>query len=152
MKARFFSNNKYILRMLWKIKKGRVVGEYFYNTLNYVYWVFYDILFLKYLVESLENGKSFEQIMTFILIAMIGFAIPNILSAWYINVYKPKSDADIFETINTMLFDKATHVELECYENTDFYNRFTLAMKDCEQRLAQILEDRKSTRLNSSHP
>jgi ATP-binding cassette subfamily B protein len=127
--------------MLWKIKKGRVVGEYFYNTLNYVYWVFYDILFLKYLVESLENGKSFEQIMTFILIAMIGFAIPNILSAWYINVYKPKSDADIFETINTMLFDKATHVELECYENTDFYNRFTLAMKDCEQRLAQILEN-----------
>ena len=92
MKARFFSNNKYILRMLWKIKKGRVVGEYFYNTLNYVYWVFYDILFLKYLVESLENGKSFEQIMTFILIAMIGFAIPNILSAWYINVYKPKSE------------------------------------------------------------
>lgn len=122
-------------------KKGRVVGEYFYNTLNYVYWVFYDILFLKYLVESLENGKSFEQIMTFIFIAMIGFAIPNILSAWYTNVYKPKSDADIFEAINTMLFDKATHVELECYENTDFYNRFTLAMKDCEQRLAQILEN-----------
>lgn len=141
MKASYFSNNKYILKMLWKIKKGRVVGEFFYNALNYIYWVFYDILFLKYLVESLENGKSFEQIMTFILIAMIGFAVPNILSAWYTNVYKPKSDADIFEAVNTKLFEKATHVELECYENTDFYNRFTLAMKDCEQRLAQILEN-----------
>lgn len=140
MKASYFSNNKYILKMLWKIKKGRVVGEFFYSALNYVYWVFYDILFIKYLVESLENGKSFEQIMTFIIAAMLGFAIPNIMSAWYTNVYKPNSDADIFEAINTKLFEKATHVELECYENTDFYNRFTLAMKDCEQRLAQILE------------
>lgn len=141
MKASYFSNNKYILQMLWKIKKGRVAGEFFYSALNYVYWVFYDILFIKYLVESLETGKSFEQIMTFIIAAMFGFALPNILSAWYTNVYKPKSDADIFEAINTKLFEKATHVELECYENTDFYNRFTLAMKDCEQRLAQILEN-----------
>lgn len=141
MKASYFSNNRYILKMLWKIKKGRVVGEFFYSALNYVYWVFYDILFLKYLVESLETNKSFEEIMIFILMAMFGFAIPNILSAWYTNVYKPKSDSDIFEAINTKLFEKAAHVELECYENTEFYNRFTLAMKDCEQRLAQILEN-----------
>lgn len=141
MKASYFTNNKYILKMLWNIKKGRVVGEFFYSALNYMYWVFYDILFIKYLVESLENGKSFEQIMIFIVVAMLGFAIPNILSAWYTNVYRLKSDADIFENINTKLFEKATHVELECYENADFYNRFTLAMKDCEQRLAQILEN-----------
>jgi ATP-binding cassette subfamily B protein len=141
MKASYFSNSKYILKVLWKIKKGRVVGEFLYNALNYVYWVFYDILFLKYLIESLETGKRFEEIMMFILSAMLGFAIPNALSAWYTNVYKPKSDADIFGAVNTKLFEKATHVELECYENADFYNRFTLAMKDCEQRLAQILEN-----------
>jgi ATP-binding cassette subfamily B protein len=141
MKASYFSNSKYILKVLWKIKKGRVVGEFLYNALNYVYWVFYDILFLKYLIESLETGKRFEEIMMFILSAMLGFAIPNALSAWYTNVYKTKSDADIFEAVNTKLFEKATHVELECYENADFYNRFTLAMKDCEQRLAQILEN-----------
>lgn len=141
MKASYFSNNKYILKMLWGIKKGRVIGDFFQSALEYIYWVFYDILFLKYLIESLEKGKSFEQIMTFILIAMLGFAIPNVLSAWYTNVYKPKSDADIFEAINTKLFEKATHVELECYENTDFYNKFTLAMKDCEQRLSKILEN-----------
>lgn len=123
------------------MQNGRVIGEFFYHALNYIYWVFYDILFLQYLLESLEMRKSFEQIMTFILLAMTGFAVPSILSSWYLHVYKPKSDADIFEAINTLLFEKATHVELECYENTDFYNRFTLAMKDCEQRLAQIVEN-----------
>ncbi len=141
MKAGYFINNKYILKLLWRVKKGRVIGELLYSALNYFYWVFYDILFLKYLVEALEIGKSFEQIMTFILAAMLGFMFPNIISSYYVNVYRPRSDADIFEAVNTMLFDKATHVELECYENVEFYNRFTLAMKDCEKRLTQILEN-----------
>lgn len=141
MKANYFVNNKYILKLLWKVQKGRVIGEFLYCALNYTYWVFYDILFLKYLVEALEKGVSFGQIMAFILAAMLGFMLPNVLSSWYVNVYRPRSDADIFETVNTLLFDKATHVELECYENAEFYNRFTLAMKDCEQRLTQILEN-----------
>ncbi len=141
MKAEYFRNNKYILTMLWRIRKGRVIGEFLYRVLYYLYWLFYDILFLKYLVESLERGRSFAQIMTFIVAAMVGFAIPSILSAWYLHVYKPRSDADIFEAVHTMLFEKATRVELRCYENTEFYNRFTLAMKDCEQRMTQIIEN-----------
>lgn len=140
-KAGYFRNNGYILKLLWRIRKGRVAGELFYSALNYIYWVFYDILFLKYLVESLEKGRSFGQIMVFILLTMLGFAVPNILSSWYLHVYKPKTDADVFEAVNTMLFEKATHVELECYENAEFYNRFTLAMKDCEQRFTQIIEN-----------
>lgn len=149
MKASYFQNNKYILKLLWHMQKGRVIGELFYSALNYVYWIFYDILFLKYLVESLEKGRSFRQIMTFLVLTLLGFAIPNILSSWYTHVYKPKSDANIFESVNTMLFEKATRVELQCYENTEFYNRFTLAMKDCEQRLAQIVEN-QCTILTSS--
>ncbi|MCM1043966.1 MAG: ABC transporter ATP-binding protein/permease [Candidatus Gastranaerophilales bacterium] len=137
----YFRNNFYIFRLLWQIKKSRVAGEFFYSTLRYVYWIFYDILFLRYLVESLENGRSFEQIMRFILLSLLGFAIPNIFATWYQHVYKPKTDADIFGSVNTMLFEKATHVELECYENTEFYNRFTLAMKDCERRFTQIIEN-----------
>lgn len=137
----YFRNNIYIFKLFWKIKKGRVAGEFFYSTLRYMYWIFYDILFLRYLVESLENGRSFGQIMTFILLTLLGFAVPNIFASWYEHVYRPKTNADIFESVNTMLFEKATHVELECYENTDFYNRFTLAMKDCEQRFTRIIEN-----------
>ena len=81
--------------------------------------------------------------MAFILFTMFGFAIPRFLSVWYVHVYRPKTDADIFESVNNMLFEKAAHVELECYENTEFYNRFTLAMKDCERRFAQMELDGK---------
>ena len=59
MDSGYFRNNKYILSVLWKIKKGRVIGELFYSALTYIYWVFYDILFLKYLVEALEMKEKF---------------------------------------------------------------------------------------------
>lgn len=63
--AGYFRNNFYIFKLLWRMKRGRVAGEFFYSALNYIYWIFYDILFLRYLVESLEKERSFEQIMVF---------------------------------------------------------------------------------------
>lgn len=120
------------------MKKGRVIGELLNIGLSYVTWIFYDIIFIRYLVESLEIGRRFQDIMLFLITVSLGFSLPRLFSQWYEHVYKPKADADIFEQVNSMLFRKATQVELECYENTDFYNRFTLAMKDCEQRFTQI--------------
>ncbi len=138
MKASYFKNNLYILKLLWQMKKGRVLGELLDIGIGYVYWIFYDIIFIKYLVESMEIGRSFGEIMFFLIAVTFGFALPTLFGKWYQHIYKPKADADIFEQINTMLFQKATQVELECYENTEFYNQFTLAMKDCEQRFTQI--------------
>lgn len=141
MKADYFQNNFYIARMMLRLKKGRVIGELLTAALNYFCWVFFDIFFIRFLVTSLEIERSFGEIMTFLVVTMALFSLQKLFDQWYSQVYKPGTDADIFESLNTMLFEKATQVELECYENTEFYNRFTLAMKDCEQRLSQILEN-----------
>ena len=138
MKASYFKNNAYILRLLWHMKKGRILGELLDIGLGYIRWIFFDIIFIKYLVESMEIGRDFREIMFFLVAVSLVFALPSLFSKWYQHVYKPKADADIFEQVNSMLFQKATQVELECYENTEYYNRFTLAMKDCEQRFTQI--------------
>ncbi len=138
MEASYFKNNTYILRLVWRMKKGLLLGELLEIGLGYVYWIFYDIIFIKYLVESMEIGRSFRDIMFFLGAVTLVFALPTLFSKWYRHVYRPQANADIFEQVNSMLFQKASQVELECYENTEFYNRFTLAMKDCEQRFAQI--------------
>lgn len=141
MKASYFKNNIYILRLLWGISKGRVVADLFQSFFGYASWVFYDIIFIKFLVSSIETGRTFKEIMIFLVVSALIFLIPTIFDGWYTHIYKEKTNADIFEKINTLLFDKATEVELACYEDTEFYNRFTFAMKDCHIRIAEILEN-----------
>jgi len=139
MKASAVKNNFYALKMMFGISKGRVVYIFLRSLFDDASWVFYSLVFIKFLVRSLETGRSFEQIMTFLLVSTLVFAIPAVMDAWFDGVYMHKSNADIFEKVNKLLFDKATRVELECYENTDFYNRFTLAMQDSDERLINIV-------------
>ncbi len=141
MKASYFKNNIYIIKLLWKISKGRVIAELLQSFFGYANWVFFGIVFIKYLVSSIEKGRSFEEIMTFLVVSTLVFLIPSAFGSWYIHRYKERTNADIFARVNTLLFDKATEVELACYEDTEFYNQFTFAMKDCHIRLAEILEN-----------
>ncbi len=141
MKASYFKNNIYILKLLWGISKGRVVADLLQSFFGYASWVFYDIIFIKFLVSSIETGRTFEEIMLFLVVSVLVFLIPTAFDGWYTHIYKEKTNADIFGKVNTMLFDKATEVELACYEDTEFYNKFTFAMKDCHIRMAEILEN-----------
>ncbi len=141
MKAHCFKNNIYMIKLLWRLKKSRVVCEFLNMGIGRAYEIFFDIIFLRFLVESMETGRPFSEIMTFLVGVVACFALPAIFQQWYGYVYRPKTDTDIFGKVNAMLFEKATQVELECYENTEFYNQFTLAMKDCETRFTQVGEN-----------
>lgn len=72
---------------------------------------FYDIIFIKFLVSSIEIGRTFEEIMLFLVISALVFLIPAAFDGWYTHIYKEKTNADIFAKVNTMLFDKATEVD-----------------------------------------
>ncbi|MBO5337789.1 MAG: ABC transporter ATP-binding protein [Lachnospiraceae bacterium] len=141
MRASYLKNNLYILKLLWGISKGRVVADLLQSFFGYASWVFYDIIFIKFLVSSIETGRTFEEIMLFLVVSALVFLIPSAFDGWYTHIYKEKTNTDIFGKVNTMLFDKATEVELACYEDTEFYNKFTFAMKDCHIRMAEILEN-----------
>lgn len=141
MKASFYKNNMYALKMLFHMSKGRVIYIFARILFDYTSWVFYSLIFIKFLVGSLEKGRSFWQIMFFLVVSALVFAIPAVMDAWFDGSYQQKSDADIYEKINRLLFDKATRVELECYENTEFYNRFTLAMQNSAERLVTAVQN-----------
>lgn len=141
MKASTIKNNMYALKMMLRISKGRVIYIFVRSLFDYASWVFYSLVFIKFLVGSLETGRSFGQIMTFLLVSALVFAVPAAMDAWFEGLYRHKSDADIFEKVNRLLFEKATRVELECYENTEFYNRFTLAMQGSNERLVGVVQN-----------
>lgn len=134
-------NNLYVLKLLFRISKGRVICIFLQSLFDYASWVFYSLIFVKFLLGSLEQGRSFGQILLFLVVSASVFAIPALFGAWYNNIYCYKSDADIYEKVNRMLYEKATSVELECYEDTEFYNRFTLAMQGCNERLTWIVQN-----------
>lgn len=134
-------NNLYILKLVWKVCPGRVIGEFLCKISGYASWVFYTVYFTKYLVYAMENQVAFSQILLFLIVSTGVFSTFASFEMWFVKKYKYISDAVIYEKINSMLFKKATNVELACYEDTEFYNKYTLAMKESETRFSSILEN-----------
>lgn len=134
-------NNVYILKVIWKVCPGRVASEFLVQITGYASWVFYSIYFTRYLLNAMEQGKSFSQIMGFLVVSTLLFGGMAAFEIWFQKEYRHLSDAVIYERINGELFAKAANAELECYEDTDFYNKYTLAMKETETRISSVLQN-----------
>lgn len=134
-------NNLFLLKLVWKVCPGRVLAELGVQAFGYLSWVFYSIYFLKYIMSALESGKEFGGIFFFLVGSALIFGAGALLENWFQQEYRELSDVALFEKINGMLFHKAANVELECYEDTEFYNKYTLAMKETEVRISAVLQN-----------
>jgi ATP-binding cassette subfamily B protein len=52
----------------------------------------------------------------------------------------PIARAHVNKGLYLKLFKKSRNVELECFENSDFYDKYTLAMEKADERLVQTVE------------
>ncbi len=102
--------------------------------------VFFAVYFMKYIIESIASERDYEQILVFILITLAMLLVLNVLDHWYEQRFKPMSDLRLYEKLYLILFRKAATVELKCFEDHEFYNKYTKAIQEADQRTAAVLD------------
>lgn len=138
---RVISNNLYMIKTAWKVCPQRVIADFFINAINYFSWIFYSVVFIKYILNAIEFQQDFASVLLFIIGSILLFALLSFYSRWYTTRFKPMTDNILYSKLNEILFDKATDVELACYEDTNFYNNYTLAIKETDSRISSVLEN-----------
>ena len=100
--------------------------------------IFESTYYIKWLVESIESEKSFFNIAAFI----IGFVFLEILCFLiqnYAHIYYDEIGLNRFQqAFDRKIFKKAGNVELSCYENTEFYNKYTRALDGMPGRIMNV--------------
>ena len=140
-KTKALKNNVYALKLLGKICPSAVFNNGFSQLLNYFGWLFYIAFFMRYVFYALQNGSGFWEIMKFLGITVIVFASVGFYQVYLESSFYPKAHAKINKGLYTILFKKARNVELECFENSDFYDKYTLAMEKADDRLNNTVSD-----------
>ncbi|MEJ6952281.1 ABC transporter ATP-binding protein [Natronospora cellulosivora (SeqCode)] len=134
-------NNFYVLKMVHKIHPQRIYLEFIKYGLDNFRRIFYGIIFIRYLLESMEGNRSFSHIVIFIIISASVFMFVDFYNKWFYNYFKPISDNIIYENVYQKLYDKAEKVELSCYEDKEFYNNYTVAMEGANEKITQTIEN-----------
>ena len=95
----------------------------------------YEHFFLRYVIDAIEKEVSFERILFFIGICFVVFLLFAIYDSYTKSVIYPYTDNKIYRTLYRKLYAKARNVELRCFEDEDFYNRYTMALDGSAQKM-----------------
>lgn len=132
-------NDWYALKLGFSISRSLVINAFFMRLAGYFEWVFFDAIFLREIVGALDEGKSFNEIFAFIAICGALFFLINLYNNYADNVILPLQTTRLYGGIYRKLYAKARNVELKCYEDSDFYNRYTMAMDGADTKVSAII-------------
>lgn len=134
-KLRIFANNAYAVKTVWQISKSRVIHTAVGSVVDYTEWIFMSIFFLRYVIGAIENEAPVEKILFFIGVCFAVFLLLAIYQSYIISAVYPFTDNKIYRTLYRKLYAKARNVELRCFEDADFYNRYTMALDGSAQKM-----------------
>ncbi len=134
-KVRIFANNAYAVKTVWQISRSRVIHTAIGSIIGYVEWIFMSIFFLRYVIGAIENEAPVENILFFVGICFVVFLMLAMYDSYSKAVIYPYTDNKIYRTLYRKLYAKARNVELRCFEDADFYNRYTMALDGSAQKM-----------------
>ncbi len=95
-------------------------------------------LALNFVLECAEFGRPFETAAIF-LISLFAFVILGLLfNAYLFQKLQQKSQPKIKQAIKQMMFNKAKEIDLECYDNPEFYNDYVLSVSEADNQIGRI--------------
>lgn len=133
-------NNFFALSLVWKMCPVAVFHLAFAKLLSYFSWLFYSAFFMRYVINALQTGETFKAIMMFIGITVAVFATIALYNSFIQGYIAPITNASLNKQLYQKLFRKSRNVELECFENSDFYDKYTLAMKNADTKIYETVD------------
>lgn len=126
-KIPILKNVLFALKLVWEADKKMIIGIFAAEIANNVLSMYVqNILFLKVLLSIIDGNSDFRTYFDSLLLFFITYLAVNILST-LANRSKMISTKVVLKKLNNKIFSKAISLDVSCYENPDFYDKYTRA-------------------------
>lgn len=141
MEGQGWNNTRWGLSLVLGYSKKRVICSIIKQIAGYFLWVFYSAYFVQFVIETIQQEKSLKEIL--LNISVIG-GVSLLLQAYQylcVNVIFPLEDVKIHKNVYKTIYKKSENVEIECYENKEFYNKFSIALDGIGNKLGEFVDN-----------
>lgn len=139
-KGSSIKNGIYILKFFHKASPSRIPLTLLSVVLSVIINFLAKVYLLRFVINSIQTGNSFESVLVYIITIGALQVFYLIMNNLYNSFYIPISDNNIKIYFQEMTFKKAASVELSCYENKEFYDKYTKAVGQAGQSAYKVLE------------
>lgn len=104
--------------------------------------VFFEFTYtLKVLLDFIAQGAAFEKAVNYMLLMLTLVLIKLVWAAWIENVTTPRAQEILHKKLRMQLYQKAVELDLEQYDNPEYYNEFVWSINEAAGRMDLILQD-----------
>ena len=133
-------NDVYAVKLAGSFSRPAVTGAFFCMLIGYAEWVFFDGYFLRIIIEALDRGDGLKPILSFICISAVVLSLLKVYDAYTQQVTFTIEGTKLHNGIYKKIFAKARNVELRCYEDPEFYNKYTMAIDGSADKVMEIVK------------
>lgn len=127
VKVPIFKNALFALRLIWEADKRLLIGYLVTEISNKVLSMYVqNILFLKVLLSIIDGDADFRTYFTYLLLFFGVYFLVNVISA-FAERTRLISAKIVLKRLNNKIFEKATSLDVSCYENPEFYDKYQRA-------------------------
>lgn len=117
----------YALGLVWRADKRLMIGYFMQEVFGNVFvWFVRNILFLKVLLEIITGSRDFGMYCRCLLIFAVLSALDKIVT-WSGMRIEKRATKNVLKNINNMIFEKAQSLDVSCYEDPTFYDKYQRA-------------------------
>ncbi len=134
------SNIFFFISLLFKISPLLVIGEFTWGVLQILPGRLISVIGVKYIIDVVTEGERLERIF-YAVIVIAAILVFSTLFSWlyrefFWNIEKEK----VHYGLNKTLYEKAKQLDLESYDNPEFYNNFILTIESSSDNIQNLLD------------
>ncbi len=139
--ARIVHAHGSVLKLVWQIDKKRILLEFFERFCSVYEYLFYGAIFTQILLSMAERKIAFSNMLVLLWAGFLPRMATHIYLQYYTNIARPVSDVRFLEGMNRLLYEKACRADLTCFEDSEFYNQYMMAVREAKTRVPKMLHD-----------
>ena len=101
-------------------------------------WVFYSAYFVRFVISAIQRHSPFDEIFKSIIVIGTITMLLTIYQIYVEHVVVPITNVSIYDKLYRKLYHKSENVELACFEDSSFYNKYTMALDDACTKVTMV--------------
>ena len=122
------SNIFYFVKLMFSISPLLVIGELFQGVLTTVPNSLISVIGVKYIIDTVTEGRDLMRIFHAVAVIALVMIGSTVISRLFTDFYWNKEREKLYYGINKKLYEKAKSLDIESYDNPEFYNKFILTI------------------------
>ena len=133
------SNIFFFVKMLFSVSPLLVIGEFIWGLLMILPNNLIRVIGVKYIIDVVEEGENLERIFYAVIIIGLVLVLSTVISWLFREFYWNIEREKLYYGLNQKLYDKARSLDLESYDNPEFYNNFILTIESSSGNIQNLL-------------